>query len=226
MKLLLTLAALSSIPFTFWAGVNGMNYVLLYGFLAFALLLAVANLDRIAKFKASSSGFEAETRDVINKAKNTISELQSLARIFASVTFSTVMRAGRYGGFEDDEKERIKESVLDVLKQCDVPESECHELLSDWYHHTEFDYVLAILGTSTIPQGFDDIAMQDEWDALRDFKKIPAPQEVKDFLNKWGLLDETHSEFIKDYEFYIAHRKHRRPEVWKARRTWGALKKS
>jgi len=90
----------------------------------FVALLVAANLDRISEFKASKSGFEARTREVrevIAEAKSTVSELQLLARNIGELTLSLVKRSGRFGGYNEDEKEKIKSSVLDVLRKVGIP---------------------------------------------------------------------------------------------------------
>lgn len=225
MKLGLTIASLVSLAIALAAGWHELHVTTVIGFLAFIALLFTAHLDQFEEFKASGSGIEAKTRAVITKAENTVSELQSLAKIFAETTLSSVKRTGRFGGYEDDEEERIKESVLGVLTQIGIPATEHGKVLTDWHRFTRFDYAMEILGGSTVPQGFDDHAIQAEWRALRDFQNIPSPKQLSDFLEKWGLLDKSHGEYIKDYEYYIEHGQHRRPDVWKERRSWGTLKK-
>lgn len=225
MKPSLTIVSLAILAIGLYAGWNELHSVLVIGFLAFVTLLFTAHLDQIAEFKASGSGIEARTRAVVTQAKNTVTEMQTLARIFAKTTLSSVKRTGRIGGYEDDEEERIKTSVLSVLKNIGISESEYDNILHDWYCLTEFDYAMAILGGHTIPQGFDDQAIQVEWKALRDFKHIPTPTQLKEFLAKWDLLDEAHLEYIKDYDYYITNREHRRLKVWRERKSWGVLKK-
>jgi len=225
MKLGLTIASIVILVIALAAGWHELHATLVIGFLAFVALLFTAHLDQFEEFKASGSGIEAKTRAVITKAENAVTELQSLAKIFAETTLSSVKRTGRFGGYDDDEEEKIKKSVLDVLTQIGVPESDHVHVLADWHRFTKFDYAMAILGGSTIPQGFDDQTIQSEWKALRDIQHIPSPQQLTEFLEKWGLLDKARSEYIKDYEYYIEHGHHRRPDVWKERQTWGTLRK-
>ena len=225
MKIVLTTSSLLSLVVAFAAGWHELNGTLLVGFLAFVALLFTAHLDQFEEFKASGTGIEAKTRAVITKAESTIVELQSLAKIFAETTLSSVKRAGRLGGYEDEEEERIKQSVLEVLSQIGVPESEREMVLSDWHRLTKYDYAYVILGSHTIPQGFDDPAVQTEWKALRNIHQIPTPDQLREFLSKWGVLDDWREELIKDYEHYLANGEHRRPDVWRERRNWGSLKK-
>ena len=224
MKKILITASLVSLGIGFWGGWNELSGVLIIGFLSFGFLLFISHLDQISEFKASSTGIEAKTREVITKAENAIIELQSLARIFAETTLSSVKRAGRIGGYSDDDEKRIKDEVLNVLSEIGVQESEYDSVLSDWHKFTKFDYSMYILGHSTIPQGFDDNAIQKEWKALRDFNNISSPEVIKEFLEKWGLLDKEKEEQLADYEYYIKRGEHRRPDVWADRKNWGNLK--
>ena len=184
MKWSLTIAALVSLAMALWAGWLDHIAVLIAGSLGSAFLLFAANLDRISEFKATRSGVEAKTREVLERAENTVSELQVLARIVGEVALSLVMRSGRLGGYEDEEAERIKVGVLGALGEIGVPESEFDAVLKDWHRLTQFDYVLYILGHSTIPQGFDDHRVTEEWKALRLFESLASPEQVRVFLRK------------------------------------------
>jgi hypothetical protein len=116
-------------------GLLGFTGVMTIAFFSFIGFLAYANLDRISEFKASPSGIEAKTREVravIARAESTLSELQLLARNVAEVTLSLVKRSGRMGGYADDEADRIKASVLEVLKKVGVPEDDFPNILSEW----------------------------------------------------------------------------------------------
>lgn len=223
MKWLLAIASLISLGVGIWAGVQGFPGVLTVGFLAFAFLLFVANLDRIAEFKASGSGIEAKTRDVLQRAEHTLSELQSLAKIVSEANLSLVKRSGRLGGFDDDEEERIRSEVMGVLEDLKLTESERDMVLRDWHRLTEFDYALYILGHTRVPEGFDE-EMRKEWKALRGMSPIATPEQLREFLTNWGLLTPEREEQVRDYEHYLRYRTHRRPDVWKERESWGYLK--
>ena len=190
-------------------------------------LLIFANLDQISKFKVSGSGIEATTREaraVIAEAKSTLSELQLLARNVGEVTLSLVMRSGRMGGYADAEAEKIKTSVLDVLKKVGVPEAELPSVLADWNRFTEFDYAHFILGGSTVPDTKHNTIVE-EWKKLRagGISNIPTPDSIRAFFVKHNVLTAKLDEYLKDYEYFLVHKLHRRPEVWAERQHWGRL---
>jgi hypothetical protein len=223
MKWLLTIAGLVSFGVGLSAGWHDRLAVLVAGALGGAFLLFVANLDRISEFKATRSGIEARTREVLKKAEHTVSELQILARIVGEVALSLVKRSGRLGGYEDDEAERIKSGVLSALKEIGVTEEEFDDVLRDWHRLTQFDYVLYILGHSTVPRGFDDHRVIKEWKALRSFESLSTPGQVRAFLKEWRLLTDERAEYLRDFEHYVERKEHRRPDVWKNRESWPKL---
>ncbi len=96
-------------------------------------------------------------------------------------------------------------------------------MLKDWHRLTKFDYVLNILGHSTVPKGFDDHRVIEEWKALRSFERLPTPEQVRAFLTKWGLLTNERAEYLQDFEYYVDHKEHRQPDIWKARASWPTL---
>jgi len=209
----------------FFGAPNWLATIALGGLIA---LLIAANLDLFSGFKFSESGFEAKMREatkVLTRAESTLSELQLLARSVGELTLSLVKRNGRWGGYADDEQDKIKTSVLEVLKKVGIPEAEFPSILSDWNRFIEFDYAHAILGGSTVPDTKSDALMQD-WKSLRDggIVKIPTPQEIRNFIIKHNLMTPTLEAYLKDYEHFLAHKEHRRPEVWAERNHWGRLK--
>lgn len=225
MKWVLTISAIVVLVVGFVVGFFGHIGVLTYAFFGFIGLLIAANLDRILEFKVSGSGIEAKTREVIAKAESTLSELQLLARNIGELTLSLVKRSGRWGGYTDGEQDKMKTSVLQVLKKVGISETEFPSILSEWNRFTEFDYAHAILGGNIIPDTKNEALMQD-WRSLREqgIVNIPTPQDIRSFLIKHNLMTPMLDEYLKDYEHFLAHKEHRRPDVWADREHWGRLK--
>ncbi|HEY8085518.1 MAG TPA: hypothetical protein VIE69_07935 [Methylophilaceae bacterium] len=226
MKLFLIIAGVAIMAFGLWSGSHANWQVLTVSFLGFCVLLFVANLDRIAEFKASSTGIEAKTREVIAKAEDTLNELQILATQVGALTLSLVKRSGRIGGYAEEEQMQIKDNILAVLKQLGVKESEHPELLTEWHKFTEFDYFHGIIGNSRTPINIGPEAETESILLLgRGLENIPSPAEIEAFLSKHSLMNEVKAELLKDYEHYRNQKVHRRPEVWKDRKNWGPLQK-
>jgi len=209
-----------------WAGIIGINPVLLTGSLAFMFIMFINNLDRISEIKASGKGFEARTREVIKEAKVTIKEMQNLVKIIVKIELSLVMRTGRFGSFSDEDKEKIKNDLLDILKQLQISMTEQQELLTEWHNFEKLDYVHYILGGSQVPSGISN-EYRSKWKVLRrrGFHDLPTPDELTNFLINGDCLTTKRKELIEDYKYYISNLHHRRPEIWHQREEWGVLNK-
>jgi hypothetical protein len=219
MKIAYGIFGIAAVVAALTAGYFGMPDVMYVStFLATVLLLA-ANSDRIAKIKASATGFEAETRAIINEARATIEELRAIAKIAVRANLSLVMRGNRWGGFSQDEKEEVRRLSLAALTQIGVPAPEQEEMFLEWHSVVRYDHVYFLLGRHTVPkQVIGNVELHTEWGALRNvsFDRVPTADTVDAFLRKAGMLDDERKELLEDYRFYEANRRHRRPEVWKA----------
>ena len=230
MKNFLSIISLIVLGFSLWFGISSMPGEMFIAVIAFFTLLFFANLDRISEFKASKSGFEAKTREVkeiVEEAKITIKQIQILSKIVASTTLSLVKRSGRMGGYSDDEEEKIKESILNVLLQLKISKEECEDVLKEWHKFIEFDYTHYILGGPNVPPNLNPKQIE-KWEELRrsGLMNIPSPETLTQFLNQCDLLSDETKEVIEDLKYYIGHRKHRRPDIWKKRKEWAHLSKN
>lgn len=148
------------------AGVYGQLAVLWVGFLGSACLIFTANLDRISEFRASKTGIEAKTRDVIRRAEVTIDELQDLAKIISKSTLSLIKRSNRIGGFGVDQEEATLKEILEVLARLNVSEQEQEKILQDWHFFVELDYARGILGNGRRPSGTFPENFDQEWEKI------------------------------------------------------------
>jgi hypothetical protein len=226
---LLTFLALIAFVCCVFFGVSKSYQPMWVLFLLCLALLVFANLDRLKWFKVDKSGFEAETREIVKEARNTIKELQDLSKIMANISLGLLKRAGRFGGgYSYGEKENLKDSVLNVLRQIGVSNEECERIVTEskWHRYTEFDYVHHILGGSKFP----DILSKQQLSERRKFANrgldnIPTPEELTQFFAQIGLFNNEVKGLIEDYEHYVKFRQHRRPAVWGNRENWSHLLK-
>ena len=200
-------------------GVLGMTQVMIVSGVLAGILLLAANSDRIAKVRASATGFEAETRALIDEARATIDQLRIVGKIAVQANLSLVMRAGRWGGFSYDERERIRQVSLAALDQLGVSPNEREEIFEEWHTVTRFDYADWLLRHPIVGQktGASD-GLKAEWRALHGggFENIPSPRAIELLLQKSGVAEDDVRQLLEDYRHYETHKQHRRPEVWKA----------
>lgn len=218
MKWFLVICAILAFGAGMTFGYLGHNGLLAAGLIGFIALLVTANLDRISEFKASRSGIEARTREVVARAETAVSELQLLAIQVAELSLSLVKRQGRWGGYSDDEQDAIRNSVFSVLSKLGLPEKATQPVLREWHHVVE-----AVAASLTTPhQKFSLSGMPCEKVA----NKFPVTLRTKSIFIQTRLPHPDIEEFIRDYEYYRVNRSHRRPEVWRDRENWGHLKKT
>ena len=189
MKWFLTVTAVVALVAAMTLGYLGHTDLLVSGLLAGLAILVVANLDRVSEFKASAGGIEARTREVVNRAEGAIAELRILALHVAEVSLSLAMRQGRWGGFSDDDLNRLSSSVVENLERLGIAEEQRRLVFKDWHRIVEFDYAQHILGGSHIPDKASTEVMQ-EWRRLREggFAKYATPDELESFLQSSGYM--------------------------------------
>lgn len=185
-----------------------------FSFLLSLAFLIFANIDKIKKARASKDGFEVEMKEIIRKAEVTFSDLNELAKLAAQTSLSLVKRGARIGGFPISEQEAIKERVMAIVDQLSVTDVEQEVMLEDWHKFTEIDYVLLILG-SHIPAKWPQ-EDQNKLSSIRHnlLKMRPSPTELRELLSKNNVLSKLHEEGIKDFEYYLENKRHRRLEFW------------
>lgn len=226
MKWFLSVVAVVSLFAGMVAALYGFPWILFVGAIACGGFLVVANLDRISLFKASRSGVEAHTREVIERAESAVKEVQLLAAHVAQLSLSLIKRTGRWGGYTDEEQDAQQQSIIGVLQKLDVPKDSIESALTDWHRIVGFDYAIAILGGNHIPEDAPEV--MDEWNALRSggIARYAAPDVLRAFLAKHAFMTPEIDDYVRDYEHYITHRVHRRPDVWRRRDSWGHLKRT
>lgn len=71
--------------------------------------LFFANIDTIKTFRVSGAGFEAETREVVREAQDTIQQTRLLATEFAKFAILMINGEGRFGGIGLDRKKQTSD---------------------------------------------------------------------------------------------------------------------
>ncbi|SAL19418.1 hypothetical protein AWB71_00937 [Caballeronia peredens] len=195
------------------------------GMWIFVATLFAANVERIDRLKASTSGIEFEARRAVEEARATVTEMQLLAKHLAKISLSFVKRSARIGGFPPAEEEQIRERTLQLLRSAHVPESEFPDVLEEWHKWVLNDYVFGILGNSMVPEGLSEPAI-GQWKELRRRafnENRPTPDELREWLERNGYLDQDRIGYIEDYRYYLDHKNHRRPEIWNEHADWPRL---
>jgi len=199
-------------------GIFGMPEVMAVAAILALAFLFFANADRVARVKASATGFEAETRAILEEARATLEQVRQVAKIAVQASLSVVMRTGRMGGFYFDEKERVRDASQKALESLGVPKKEQEEIFNEWHSVNRFDYAHILLGRYKIPKEvYGNNELTAEWERLRktSFLSNPSSNIVEAFLIKAGMMNDERRELLDDYRHYEKYGLHRRPSVWK-----------
>jgi hypothetical protein len=184
--------------------------------LAAMLSLFIGNLDRIKTLKASRSGFEAETRDVINEAKDTVVLLRKLAVVTAGLQVRMLAAEGRLQGpgslLQKDEQ---KDQLLADLKTIGLNEEEVEKVGAADNAWVKWDYVIYIL--QPLNSNTDRAKLIAYTAAYNRFENPLSPKECDDVLNQFHASGEITNDLLDDYRYYLKYGKPRRPDVWRQR---------
>jgi hypothetical protein len=217
----LGIAAIVTFAYTLVLGALGQSVVMGISVVIFFGILFFLNLSKFASFKASASGLEAQTRENVVKVEATLAQLQNMAGVLGKITVSLLVRHSRLGSFTDAEHDKCRGEIKAVLQSLGLSDFQIEECFSDIHKYTKYDYVFHILGDSRAPSHLGHDAIE-EWKQFRHrvSQNTPTPQELENFLKKYGLLNSEREEQLKDYEHYIRKHLHRRPEEWARREEW------
>lgn len=190
---------------------------------AAGLAALIGNFQHLKRFKASATGIEAETREVITQAKTTLRELHELAAAFGSLLVDIIIGAGRWAGpGTAADQDAQKARVIEALRTSGVPSERIAEIEGADRRWVIIDYVNGILNRKTHSRLRPE--QLPEWEAfIKTFSggfDRPAPDKIQEFLERLGLLDARTRELIQDYRYYLEHGRHRRPDEWARRDRW------
>lgn len=173
------------------------------------------------------SGIVKEAKSAVEEAKDKINELQELSKIMGSAVLTLTKRSGRLSLYSDEDKEEIKDSVIDLWRRLGISDEEINNIkgLTEWHQFVKFDYAYFILGGGRTPSNLTT-EQQQQWEELRNRKldNIASPQAIEKFLVQCGRLSEEAKELIKDFKYYHEHQTYRRPDVWENRGNWSHLR--
>lgn len=186
-----------------------------------ALAAIYAEFKQIKKLKLSTSGVEAEMREVLEEAKATLEQVKSLAKISAFSSLANTARSGWLGGVPEEFKLEIIQTTEKQLTELGFISSEVLEITRDYHNCILATYKAHLLGYQPV---FVDVTQQEiirEWTILRETPiATPVhPKVLHTYFDKLGLI-ETYQKRLEGYEHYFNHQKFLDFEDFKNRRSW------
>ena len=214
-KIFFTLLAILSISGGFYLGAQELVAVPLFAFASGGLFLMIGFLSEIKFFKASTSGIEAETREVVKEAKETITELRKMALLFSRISLKGIKSTGRFGTNSNVASEEMKDSLVALLKELGAADDKISGiLLETWYPYIEGDYISRILGHG-LPKNMNpgQHAKRDELLKRRSLGENSSPVVLREFMTEISSMSVETDDLLTDYDHFLKTREVRNPSL-------------
>jgi hypothetical protein len=167
---------------------------MLLAFLGATLAALIANFEYLETFKASSSGIEAKTREVVRQAENALKELHELAAMTGALLVELIVGGGRWGGSGTVAQDAQKVRVLETLRAVGLNAQKVAEIARADRQWVIIDYFLGIIRGPEKQMLHKTENERAKWDAFvqqtrGDFER-PGPDETRAGLEQLGLLGD------------------------------------
>jgi len=221
-KTIFTILSLASIAagayFSF--GADEPSYAMTGIWLTFSLFTFSLGWPEIAE-SISFLGNNIKLREV----KTAIDELKQLAEVFSISTLEMMQGGSRWSGLREEEKEKTYHDIEKMLKGLGFSDAEIQKIQSGWHRWVEVDYALAIiLPRSSIAHPEVPKPLQEQWHKIYGEIKetIPSltPQKIRDLFASINCCTPKIEAALKDFEYYVIHKKHRNHLNWERRNDW------
>jgi hypothetical protein len=195
--------------------------------IAGALLLLLGNLGKLDEFSLGlTSGIKAKMRKAIKEAQDsaeearaTIDQLRQIAVPLAKAAMVQIYRGDRLGeSYSDESREQAKDELLQVLNDINVPEKDVAQILEIAHMMHCRDYIG--LWTKLIDEQHREIfnkEFKEQLEAAWPDGPSPTPEDLEKIVNQAGPQNAKAAEVLEDYRYYMKHREHRRPDIWRHR---------
>lgn len=215
MKAILCILGLLALIFALLSAWFEKNIAASISTIAFLTFTFLGYIDKLSKFKAGFTGFEAETKEVVAKAQGTIEELQMLGKEFIFILLSLMKRNGRLGRFTVAEEEDIKNKMIQVLERLDFSKQQVNNFIrnSDFYKFDCFDYaskIMRLIHSAT----FSSQQKEDLEKFSNSLEVVTTPDILQEFIKKHDINKGEILEWLEDYFYYVKNGTHRRPQEW------------
>jgi hypothetical protein len=180
---------------------------------ACGIALAFTNIDKIQRFKGA--GFEAEMKKAVEDAYATMGSLKAIAKPLILSTLSNLIYAGRWGGMQKERQHELKDEMDRLAKSIGVFDSEVRDESEKFFAWNAIDIVACLEGAVHKAKSLE----KSEQESIRSLTdratdKYPSLDELKKCLSSFNDEQRNAAQpFLEDYEYYLSHRRLRRPGI-------------
>jgi len=217
-RFLLTVSGLLIIVLLSYFSYIGKPFSNWLPFLALCCLF-LGMIDRLKSFSASFYGIEAETREVLDKTKNVLEELQLISKEMGKATIEAMKTSGRLGGIPNDIESEVERNLLDSLRDIGISQSGVNEVKKAAEKYDRFDYFENI--KRAVNRKYEEKKLP--WDEIYSSGGIgaePSPEQLNDFFESNDVLDEDVQELVEYYKYYCDNLEHKNLDSWIDRKDW------
>jgi hypothetical protein len=175
------------------------------------------------KFSAQN-GLEARARAVVTEAHDTTAGLRSVA-VAASAAIVGMTSLPDNGGVAETQPARIrdqnKNQLISILQSIGVSESQLKtvELADRESVIQRYDVGIWNRINNEIQKQGTQVD-RDSLQIMTTADGFQSPDKIVKFLAALSIRDQFADDLAKDFAYYMANGKQRRPEVWAARDEW------
>jgi hypothetical protein len=186
---------------------------------------ATADAQSISKLRRRIEA-QSATIDLIAKdAQSTIEQLQNIASVNAEATLTDLMAGGFMGSITLQTRLALHDRIIDSLKELNVSEDKIESTRNMWNKGVGLIYfrgIRAALEKRTNPHLTNiDISPElrkaaEDFQELTNFEywEVPPPDEMAQFINERGFMNDKVKQLIDDYRHYIETGKLQRRDVF------------
>jgi hypothetical protein len=189
--------------------------------LAALALVAIANVDRLSHVKAGDYEVHVrEARLAVAQAQVSLEQVRSLAGALTRTNLEVLARVGILGAYPDTEKLALKLQLDQELRKLGVPEEQVLLAGRSFDGMMRLRHVVhvkdAVANVVPAEQNTTGSEMVKAFEEMRGARNLdPAsPSKVREYVKEKGWQSDDIEAALQDYEYYVEHGRHRRPEVW------------
>ncbi len=222
-KAITIIGSLLTLSLAVMFGVMGKPTEMGFIIVAGAIALAFLNIDKIQRFKGA--GFEAEMKRAVEEANATIEQLREVAATSSEAILTDLMAGNFMSGTTLKKRLDLHDQLISNLKDIGASEKQIKKADEMWRkgigiifhrgirvalegrenpHQINTQAQKHVLEAS---KEFQDLLKFDEW-------KTPSSDELREFINRKGVMNPEVDELLKDYSEFEKSGKFRRRNVF------------